>query len=239
MPHYAAALKGEKHVLEDIAPCFNTALSTIRRRGDEWVLESSNFERCQSVEEVYTVANALLRQIHQVLALYLGLPSVEHTRGLAETAPFSISSIMVFDGDILVRRRMWAVIDVYAIGAAMKTLHPTASGSLAAAALSLAASDHQVREALSPVGSGEPTWSRIYDIIEFLGGPRLIAESGLASKKKTACVRQTANHYRHLGNPQNAKLPSNPPTLRVASLFAFDILQKWIAQKTRDTAKGA
>ena len=32
MPHYAAALKGEKNVLEDIAPCFNTALSTIRRR---------------------------------------------------------------------------------------------------------------------------------------------------------------------------------------------------------------
>ena len=65
MPHYAAALKGEKHVLEDIAPCFNTALSTIRRLDDEWILESSNFERCQSVEEVYTVANALLRQIHK------------------------------------------------------------------------------------------------------------------------------------------------------------------------------
>ena len=173
----------------------------------------------------------------QVLALYLELPTAPSLG--VPTAPFSISSIMVFDGDILVRRRMWAVIDVYAIGAAMKTLHPTASGSLAAAALSLAASDHAVREALSLVGSGEPTWPRIYDIIEFLGGPSLIAESGLASKKKTACVRQTANHYRHLGNPQNAKLPSNPPTLRVASLFAFDILQKWIAQKTRDTAKGA
>ena len=236
MPHYAAALKGEKHVLEDIAPCFNTALSTIRRRGDEWVLESSNFERCQSVEEVYTVANALLRQIHQVLALYLELPSAPSLG--VPTAPFSISSIMVFDGDILVRRRLYAVINMYATGAT-KTLYPTASGSLATAALSLAASDHAVREALSLVGRGESTWPRIYDIIEFLGGPRLIAESGLASKKKTACVKQTANHYRHLGNPQNAKLPSNPPTLRVASLFAFDILQKWIAQKTRDTAKGA
>ena len=237
MPHYAAALKGEKNLLEDIAPCFNTALSTIRRRDDEWIMESSNFERCQSVEEVYTVANALLRQIHQVLALYLELPSAPSLG--VPTAPFSISSIMVFDGDILVRRRMWAVIDVYAIGAAMKTLHPTASGSLATAALSLADSDHAVREALSLVGSGEPSWSRIYDIIEFLGGPRLIAEAGLASKKKTACVKQTANHYRHLGNPQNAKLPSNPPTLRVANLFALDILRKWIAQKTRDTAKGA
>ena len=181
MPHYAAALKGEKHVLEDIAPCFNTALSTIRRRGDEWVLESSNFERCQSVEEVYTVANALLRQIHQVLALYLELPTAPSLG--VPTAPFSISSIMVFDGDILVRRRIYSVMNMWLYGAT-KTLYPTASGSLATAALSLAASDHAVREALSLVGSGEPTWPRIYDIIEFLGGPRLIEESGLASKKK-------------------------------------------------------
>ena len=221
MPHYAAALKGEKNLLEDIAPCFNTALSTIRRRDDEWIMESSNFEQCQSVEEAYTVANALLRQINQVLYLYLRLVS-----------PFSISSIMVFDGYILVRRRMWAIIDFNAYGSAIKTLSPTASGSLATDVLSLAASDPAVREALSLCGHEALTWSRIYDIIEFLGGPRLIAEAGLASKKKTACVKQTANHYRHLGNPQNDKLPSNPPTLRAASLFAFDILQKWIAQKT-------
>jgi len=222
MPHYAAALKGEKNVLEDIAPCFNTALSTIRRRDDEWIMESLNFEQCQSVEEVYTVANALLRQINQVLYLYLRLVS-----------PFSISSIMVFDGYILVRRRMWAIIDFNAYGSAIKTLSPTASGSLATDVLSLAASDPAVREALSLCGHEALTWSRIYDIIEFLGGPSLIAESGRSSKKKkTTRVKQTANHYRHLGNPQNYKLPSNPPTLRAASLFAFDILQKWIAQKT-------
>jgi len=222
MPHYAAALKGEKNVLEDIAPCFNTALSTIRRRDDEWIMESSNFEQCQSVEEAYTVANALLRQINQVLYLYLRLVS-----------PFSISSIMVFDGYILVRRRMCAIIDFNAYGSAIKTLSPTASGSLATDVLSLAASDPAVREALSLCGHEALTWSRIYDIIEFLGGPSLIAESGRSSKKKkTTRVKQTANHYRHLGNPQNYKLPSNPPTLRAASLFAFDILQKWIAQKT-------
>ena len=222
MPHYAAALKGEKNVLEDIAPCFNTALSTIRRRDDEWIMESSNFEQCQSVEEAYTVANALLRQINQVLYLYLRLVS-----------PFSISSIMVFDGYILVRRRMWAIIDFNAYGSAIKTLSPTASGSLATDVLSLAASDPAVREALSLGGDEALTWSRIYDVIEFLGGPSLIAESGRSSKKKkTTRVKQTANHYRHLGNPQNYKLPSNPPTLRAASLFAFDILQKWIAQKT-------
>jgi len=117
----------------------------------------------------------------QVLALYLELPSAPSLG--VPTAPFSISSIMVFDGDILVRRRIYSVMNMWLYGAT-KTLYPTASGSLATAALSLAASDHAVREALSLVGSGEPTWPRIYDIIEFLGGPRLIEESGLASKKK-------------------------------------------------------
>ena len=222
MPNYAAALKGEKNVLEDIAPCFNTALSTIRRLDDEWILESSNFERCQSVEEVYTVANALLLQIHQVLALYLVLTS----------APLSISSIMVFNGDILVRRRIWAFsepINVYR--SAMKTLHPSPSGSVATAVLSLAASDPAVREALSLAGNEALTWPRIYDIIEFLRGSSSIAKSGLASKTKTGAVKQTANYYRHLCNPKDDKPSPKPPTLRAASLFATDILQQWIARK--------
>lgn len=221
MPHYAAALNGEKNVLEDIAPCFNTALSTIRRRNDEWIMESSTFERCQSIEEVYTVANALLLQIHQVLAIYLGLTS----------APLSINSILIFDGEILVRRRMWAVSEpIYVYRPAMETLYPTASGSLATAVLSLAASDPAFREALSLGGNEAPTWPRIYDIIEFLGGPRSIEKSGLAPQHETRRVKQTANYYRHLGNPKRGTLPLNPPTLRMASFFAINILQKWIAK---------
>ena len=51
MPHYAAGLTGAKNVLEDITPCFNTPLSTIRCRGEEWIMESSNFERCESIEK--------------------------------------------------------------------------------------------------------------------------------------------------------------------------------------------
>ena len=222
MLHYAAVLNGQKNVLEDIAPCFSTALSTIRRRDDKWIMESSNFERCQSVEEVFTVADTLLQQIHQVLALYLGLTS----------APLSVSSIMVFNGDKLVRHRLRGFSElIYVYRQAMKNFIPTPSGSLATAVLLLAASDPAVREALSLGGNDAPTWPRIYDIIEFLGGPRGIAKSGLASKTKSACVKQTANYYRHLGNPKDDKLPSNPPTLREASLFATNILQQWIARK--------
>ena len=128
MPHYAAGLTGAKNVLEDITPCFNTPLSTIRCRGEEWIMESSNFERCESIEEVYEVANALLLQLHQVLALYLGLIS----------AQLSIGSVMIFNGDILVRRRIWGISEpIYVYKPATRTLYPTATGSLATAVLSL------------------------------------------------------------------------------------------------------
>ena len=154
--------------------------------------------------------------------LYLGLIS----------AQLSIGSVMIFNGDILVRRRIWAFSEpIYVYRSAMKTLYSTASGSLATAVLSLAASDPAVREALSLGRAEALTWPRIYDIIEFLRGPRSIAKSGLASMTKTDCMKQTANYYRHLGNPKDDKLPSNPPTLRAASLFAADILQQWIARK--------
>ena len=72
--HYAAALQGAKHIVEDIGQCFNTTLVTIRRRRDiEWIMESSNFERCESSEEAYEIAKQLLSRIHQLLALYLSL----------------------------------------------------------------------------------------------------------------------------------------------------------------------
>ena len=86
---------------------------------------------------------------------------------------------------------------IYVYRSAMDTLYPTASGSLPTTVLSLAASDPEVREENEAL-----TWPRIYDIIEFLGGPSSIAKSGFASKKKTGCVKQTANYYRHLGNPR-------------------------------------
>ena len=190
-------------------------------------MESSNFERCESIEEVYEVANALLLQLHQVLALYLGLIS----------AQLSIGSVMIFNGDILVRRRIWGISEpIYVYKSATKALSPTATGNLATAVLSLAASDSAIREALALAGNEAITWPRIYDIIEFLGGPRSIDKSHFAPEQEARRVKRTANYYRHLGNPKNAgTLPANPPTLRVASLFATDILQKWIAKKQSST----
>jgi hypothetical protein len=101
---------------------------------------------------------------------------------------------------------------------ARRALIPTDSGSLGTVVLSRAATDPAITEALSLVGHQALTWGRIYDILEFVG-------------VKRSTVKRTANHYRHLGNPNNYPLPPNAPTLAEASLFATDLLKTWIAKR--------
>jgi hypothetical protein len=63
------------------------------------------------------------------------------------------------------------------------------------------------------------------------GAPRTIEKSGFAPERETRRVKQTANYYRHLGNPKEYKLPSNPPTLYDAGMFAFDLMKGWTAKQ--------
>jgi hypothetical protein len=222
--HFAAALRGPNHVVEDIGPCFNTALVTIRRRREvEWIMESSNFERCESSEEAYEVAKELLSRIHQLIALYVAL----------YTRPLSITAILTLnDADNVVKRRIYATfMQLHVYKGAKRTFIPSPSGSLGTAVLSQAATDPAVAEALSLFGDEPPTWARVYDIIEFLGGERSIHEADLASWRDIRKMRQTANHYRHLGSRKKYPLPTNPPTLGEACALASDLLTKWIAKR--------
>jgi hypothetical protein len=93
--------------------------------------------------------------------------------------------------------------------------------------------DPAIAEALSLVGHEAPTWGQIYDIIEFLGGPSSVKKAGFASKHKAAHMKRTANHYRHLGNPEKYPLPPNPSTLAEARMFAIDLVIRWIAERIR------
>jgi hypothetical protein len=211
---YAAAIKSAGHapknLLESIAPSFASAIATIRSRESEWILESSSFEPYESDEQLYGVANGLVSQIHGVLALYMGLYE----------QPLSVYALLrLADDDRLIARRRYITVGVNIFRPASQALNPTASGSLATIALSRAATDPEISEALSLVGHDSLTWGRIYDIIEFLGINNRI-------------IKRTANHYRHMGNPKNSPLPKNPPTLAEASRFARDSLRAWISTRT-------
>jgi hypothetical protein len=211
MPYAAvitSAASTPKNLLEDIAPSFVSDIITIRRREGEWIVESSSFEPYDSDEKLYEAANKLVSRLHNVLALYLGL----HGESLSVRALLRLTD----DDDKLIARRRYVTFTVDIVRPAKQALNPTASGSLGIVVLSRAATDCKIAEALSLVGHEALTWGRIYDIMEFVGD-------------KPGKMRQTANHYRHLGNPRNYPLPSNPPTLAEAGLFATNLLKDWTA----------
>jgi hypothetical protein len=219
---HAVVITGTEHVLEDLTPSFAGAVATIRKREGEWILESASFEPYESDEKLYQTAKELVSLMHWVLALYLGLYH----------EPLTIRALLrLTDDDKLIARRRYASMAVNVFTPARQGLPPTASGSLGTVLLSRAATDPAIKEALSLVGNAAINWSQVYDIIEFLGGAHSIQQSGFAVTSETRRVRQTANHYRHLGNPKPCPLPPNPPTLDDARSFAIELLKKWIATR--------
>lgn len=212
---YAAAITGEDHVIKSLTSSFSSEIATILQWNGEWILESSRFEAFEFDNDLYKCALQLVSHIHQVVALYLFLPS----------EPLSIRGLLsLTDDDRLLRRRLIATVDVNVYNPPEEVFLPTASGSLATDVISRTAIDPSITEALSLVGErGFTSWGQVYDIIEFLG---------LKNKK----MQQTANHYRHLGKPKNISLPKNPPTLIDGILFAAKHLKEWIAERLSGSA---
>jgi hypothetical protein len=210
---------GTSQLLDALAPCFANHIATIRKKDDEWVLESSSFASCTTVDEVYREANALLSTIRKILALYMAWYD----------AKIYVSAVMkITDDGTITSRRIWSdSLRVNVVRSPTQVFSPTPSSSLATEVLSRAATDPAINEALSLIGDVTTDWHRVYDILEFLGETNSTTLG--ASRSHFRRVRQTANHYRHLGRQQGNPLPSHPPTLREAVQFATDLLKLWIA----------
>jgi hypothetical protein len=224
---YAATITGNERLLDQIAGSFTTATATIRKREDEWLLESDRFGRYDSNssfndDAFYETARELLSQIHSVLVLYMWL----------HDEPFSIIGfVKLNDHDEIVDRGNRFNILLRGHLPARLAFSPTASGSLATDLIGRTDTDPALKQALSLVGHTAVDWPRVYDIIEFLGGVHSIEKLGFAASPDTRRVRQTANRYRHLGNQKVSCLPSNAPTLDEAVEFAKGLLKQWIATR--------
>jgi hypothetical protein len=83
---FAVQLKGTKPLLENVSGCYQGDFARIGKIGDEWFLESSAFDACANGGEVFPIADAVLRLIHRVTAVYAGLFS-----------PFEIGYVEAFD----------------------------------------------------------------------------------------------------------------------------------------------
>jgi len=211
---------GTTRLLDALVPCFANHIATIRKRDGEWILESSVFSSCTSVDEVYHEATALLSTIRQILALYMAWYD----------AKIYISSVMrITDDGTITSRRIWSHLYLASVRSPPQAFSPTPSGSLATKVLSRADTDPAIKEALSLIGYVTTNWHQVYDILEFLGEANLTTLG--ASRSHIRRVRRTANHYRHLGRQREYPLPSHPPTLPEAVQFATDLLKLWIARR--------
>jgi hypothetical protein len=225
----AAVLKGPPHTLEWIAPCFVSDDARIKKYEEGWILESSEFASCTTGEQVFPIADDIVARIHRILSLYCG----------ATASTISVENVNWINskGEPLRSIRGSIIFDIFSSkGAAeLKTLIDTRP--LASAVFQTMIVDSAVNEALSLHGESGLSWSQVYDIIEFLGGEAGIEEYGYAKRNDTHNVRQTANHYRHLGSKKKYPLPSKPPTLAGASEFARGLLKRWISSRIRPLQK--
>ena len=226
----AAVLKGQADMLESVAASFDDANVKIRKHEEGWILESSEFASCGDGAQVFPIADDLVSRIHHVLSLYCGA-----------TATLSVEHIYWINAEGKKLRTIRASLPVNVISSKglgeLKNLSGTQP--LGSAVLQAMNDDAAVKEGLTLHGADGLSWSQVYDIIEFLGGEAGIVKAGYANAKQIRAVRQTANHYRHLGSPKKYPLPSNPPALAAASEFARSLLKLYISSRLAGAAMPA
>jgi hypothetical protein len=221
---FAVQLNGTKPLFENVAPCFQSDFARIKRVGDNWFLESSAFNGCATGNEVFPIADKLLRLIHRVTAAHAMLFS-----------PFETGYVECFtDAGAFVNRALRAThrVQIYTAEGINKLQELRGEGPLGSVLVEAAWKDKKLEEALALIGDGEDlNWSQLYDILEFLGGPDAIVKKGWAARKQVIKCRQTANHHRHLGSPKKYPLPADPPSWGKARTFVLGLLTNWISDQ--------
>jgi hypothetical protein len=217
-----AVLKGQQHMLESIAECFTSNHATVRKHEEGWILESCEFTSCTTGDQVFPIADDIVSRLQRILALYCDAYEA-----------LSIDHIYWINAAGEKRRAIRVVLPINVISSKGLVELKTTSGKepMASAVFDAMIRDASVKEALALHGESGLSWSQVYDVIEFLGGEKGIATAGYANQKQTRTVRQTANHYRHLGSPKKYALPPNPSTLAEATGFVRSLLKRYISSR--------
>jgi hypothetical protein len=217
----AAVLKGQPDTLEFVASCFISNNARIKKHEEGWILESSEFASCYDGEQIFLIADDIVSRVHRIVALY----------GSA-TPTFSVEHIYWINaqGEPLRSIRGSIPVNMFSSKGLAELKSISGAQPLGSAVFQAMILDSEVNEALTLHGAGELNWSQVYDIIEFFGETRIVKD-GYAHRREIRAVRQTANHYRHLGRPKKNALPSNPPTLAAASEVVRNLLRRWISSR--------
>jgi hypothetical protein len=219
--HFVAELEGEEHILSSLEPCFQGVPARIVRLVEGWGLESSAFAECRTGREVIPIAEALVSDMHSILAIHQG-----------PIQPLAVRSVLWINSQGRpFRRTLYTKLNVSVCSsqAAPELSPPTGVGSLGSRIIQVAQSNVHLREMLSLVGVEPLSWGQIYDVVEFLGGAAGISKAGFLQEASVERIRRTANHHRHLGSPRKYPLPAKVPTLPQARTEVTEIIKKWIA----------
>jgi hypothetical protein len=217
---YVAVLESPVAGLAEWVRCFTSDLCRVTELNGRWVLDSSSFDGCSSPSEVFPLADAMLLTVRRIVSLYHGL-----------SYPPTVAFIQCIDeaGQVCSRTVRGSLTMKITSPTAMSELTKQVSDQpLATAIWESTLTDPAIREALTLYQDFEDRWADVYDILEFLGGPDQIEQSGFGAGNVASVVKRTANYYRHLGRQNSRPLPSNPPTLPEAALFAKRALRLWI-----------
>jgi len=216
-------INNNEPLMESVAKCFQGDSARIRKLGDGWFLESSLFESCADPRSVFPIAAELLRLMHRLTAVHGRLFSfceIGYVQAFNEAGAPGARGL-----------RASQRIQVISAEELQELQKPDGEQSRGSALVAVAMKEKKLQEALVLVGDGyELQWAQIYNILEFLGGAKAIAEKKWATRKRIRKYRQTANHHRHLGSPQDYPLPEDPPSQGEAATLVFGLLRKWISE---------
>ena len=173
-------LIGQDDVLATIARVFDCDSARIKkqrlkREEDSWVLESSEFVRCTTGNEVLAVADDLVSRINQILAVYANY-----------TPSISVDCISWIDANGESLRTIRSSISVNVVSSKGVKELVSASGrqTLGSAVFEAMTRDVKINEALTLHGDDGLSWSQVYDIVDLVGGVRGIVKAGLLQHQR-------------------------------------------------------
>jgi hypothetical protein len=107
------------------------------------------------------------------------------------------------------------------------------SATFACRVISQAEWDEDLCRALALLPGPETTWAQLYDVIKFLGDAAEIQRREWSTKVEVDRHRQTANHYRHQGDPQRNPLPQKPPSIAEVREYVLGLMRRWITERVQ------
>jgi hypothetical protein len=218
---WAVQLTGLESTFEMLAPCFQSDYLRIVKR-EVWFLESERLNQCVDANAAWAVAEKLLTQLETTAYLFAGY---------GRSFEIGYAQSYKDDGTLGPRGlRGTATINVVSAVGTEELKFNRVDSTLGSYVAYRVTQDPDIQAAFSLIATEEVNWHQIYDIIEFIG-PTVIGKKKWASIKEVRIIKQTANHYRHLGRPKKNPLPPNPPTVHQARARALAFLKLWLLER--------